>query len=151
MSFKTVLFSLLWCTSLTIFGHSTRVPRYKEIFFEKDHSSIEEIKKKIDFAIQHNDNSVDLRDFSGATLLICAIETGEPELVRYLIRKWHVDVTQPGVPQLDTSTDWQSTVQPLELATKKLELSETQEDHTRWEKIIHYLEKAIDDIDPSLG
>ncbi len=137
---KKVALYILICSNFTVLGHSTNVQPYERIFSKK--TSLEEIKKNITAAIERNDNSVDLKDRSGATLLVCAIETGEPELVRFVVRECHADVNQLGIPQSDTNDDWQVPVLPIEFARTKLELSETQADRAKWKKIIHYLKTA---------
>lgn len=142
MLHKKIALYILVCCNFTILGHSTHIQPYERIFSNKDHESIEQIKAKIKTAILRNDNSANLKDSAGATLLICAIETGEPELVRYLIREWHADINQAGVPQADVNAEWKTPVFPLEFAQQKLELSAAKADRVKWRKIIHYLEKA---------
>ena len=149
MSFKKVVCIIAACITVGLLrGHSTHTPPYRGVFFRKHHLDVETIKKGIDHVVKKTDGSVNLHDRSGATLLVCAVETGEPELVHYLVRTLHADVSVPGVPQKNTAEQNASTILPIDLARERLELSETLEEQEKWQKIIHILRVAERNNDP---
>lgn len=136
---KNIVFCILIGTNFTVIGHSTYMHSYEKIFSQK--TSITVMKKEIKAIIEQNGHSANIQDQSGRTLLLYAIETKEPELVSFLIKECHANVTQSGVMK-STLNNEDEVVLPIEFAKIQLELSKTKDDHDKLKKILHYLKNA---------